>query len=46
MYRMSRNEAFAAFAITLIAVAAYSAWGAYLLETQKSMSPQAVHVEQ
>jgi hypothetical protein len=43
-YKMGRNEAFAVFAITFAVVIAYSAWGAYLLHTQASVSPQVVGV--
>lgn len=42
MYTMSRNEAFTAFAITIAVVVAYSFWGAHVLRSQASASPQAV----
>jgi hypothetical protein len=46
MYKMSRNEGFAVFAITFAVVVAYSAWGSYILHTQNTGgSPQVVTVE-
>lgn len=44
-YTMSRNEAFAVFAITFAVVVAYSAWGSYLLHSEAGVSPQVVSVE-
>lgn len=41
--KLRRNEAFLAFAITLLSVAAYSFWGAHLLAIEDS-SPQVVSV--
>lgn len=41
MYTMTKSEAFAAVAITLLSVAAYSFWGAHLIAVQGT-SPQVV----
>lgn len=46
MYKMSRNEAFAVFAISVASVAVYSFWGAHVLRSQDTAtSPQVVSVE-
>jgi hypothetical protein len=44
-YKMSRNEAFAAFAITFLTVAAYSLWGAYILQMESKAPSHVASVE-